>query len=70
MKAKRRHILFISLLCIYPSLVIANDQDTSDDQVDADFLEFLADMEEATGSGFYAWLNEDLNDTEQTEQQK
>lgn len=52
-------LMLISLVLqtILIHLAMAND-----DEVDADFLEFLADMEEATGSGFDAWLNADDED--------
>ena len=52
-------LILISLVLqtILINLAMAND-----DEVDADFLEFLAEMEEATGSGFDAWLNTDDED--------
>lgn len=32
-----------------------------EDEVDADFLEFLAEVDEATGDGFEIWLKADTN---------
>lgn len=73
-------LLLISLILL---TVILNTANANEDEVDADFLEFLAEMEEVTGAGFDAWLNdadvdknEDLypenisDDTESTELQK
>jgi len=79
MKAKEANILkLISIVLIIQAMTISTVA-ANDDEIDADFLEFLADMEEATGSGFEAWLNDDSEDqfstnsneeTEFTEQHK
>ena len=39
-----------------------NIAQANDEEIDAEFLEFLADMEEVTGSGFDRWLEDDSED--------
>ncbi len=41
---------------------------SNDDSLDAEFLEFLADVEESTGEGFYLWLEFDTEAEEDEEQ--
>ncbi len=42
-------------------MTIAQAESKDSDSPDADFLEFLAEVEEATGEGFSAWLATDSN---------
>ena len=39
-----------------------NIAQANDEEIDAEFLEFLADMEEVTRSGFDRWLEDDSED--------
>ncbi len=52
----------LMLISLVLQTILINLAMANDDEVDADFLEFLADMEEATGSVFDAWLNADDED--------
>jgi len=47
-----------ALLLLMIFLLLAVKANTNQDQqeIDSDFLEFLADMEEVTGDGFENWL--------------
>ena len=58
MKAKfKRHLLLVLLInAAFINIAHANEE------VDAEFLEFLAEMEEVTGSGFDRWLEDDSED--------
>ena len=59
MKANyKRH----ALLAILLNIAIMNIAQANDEEIDAEFLEFLADMEEVTGSGFDRWLEDDSED--------
>ena len=64
----RRSILTLCLCLTFN--VQAQDPDTTDGPLDADFLDFLADVETATGDGFNRWLESDMaadgTDKEQT----
>ena len=47
----------LSLFFLNPFTVAITQADTSEDfQADANFLEFLAEVDEATGDGFDTWL--------------
>ena len=74
MKANRTNAFKLILISLLIQTVLMNTSTANDDEIDADFLEFLAEMEEATGSGFDSWLNDDDIDKneeiESTELQK
>ena len=70
MKANFKYLVLLAIMLNALSINTIH----ANEEVDAEFLEFLADMEEATGSGFDAWLNDDsedrqlsINEIEQTE---
>ena len=64
MKANNKKLILLAILLNAISITATQ----ADEGVDAEFLEFLADMEEATGSGFDAWLNDaDIDDNEERE---
>ena len=53
----KRHVLLTILInAAFINIAYANEE------VDAEFLEFLAEMEEVTGSGFDRWLEDDSED--------
>ena len=53
----KRHVLLAILInAAFINIAYANEE------VDAEFLEFLAEMEEVTGSGFDRWLEDDSED--------
>ncbi len=59
MKANyKRH----ALLAILLNVAIMNIAQSNEEEIDAEFLEFLAEMEEVTGSGFDRWLEVDSED--------
>jgi len=64
MKAKKTNILTLIVISIILQMMVCNAANANDDEIDADFLEFLADMEEVTGSGFDAWLEDTAIDDE------
>ncbi len=51
-----------SLLLLLLLNVTANANQEDTEEASADFLEFLADVEENTGDGFEAWLDENSNE--------
>ena len=51
------------LLAIIISLAFITIAHANEEEVDAEFMEFLAEMEEVTGSGFDRWLEDDSEDT-------
>ena len=55
MKVSHKHILFIGLLM---NISFSNSCLANTETIDADFLEFLVEMEEITGSGFNSWLED------------
>ena len=59
MKANYKHHLLLTILINAAFINIAH---ANEDEVDAEFLEFLAEMEEVTGSGFERWLEDDSED--------
>jgi len=59
MKANSKHLLILALLLNTTPLATVY----ASDEVDAEFLEFLADMEEVTGAGFDRWLDDGSLDT-------
>lgn len=58
MKAKSTINLTLVFVSFILQTMLINIANANDDEVDADFLEFLAEMEEVTGSGFDSWLND------------
>jgi len=74
MKANQKNAFKLILISLLIQTVLMNTSSANDDEIDADFLEFLAEMEEATGSGFDSWLNDDdiekNEEIESTELQK
>jgi len=64
MKAKKTNILTLIVISIILQMMVCNAAYANEDEIDADFLEFLADMEEITGSGFDAWLEDTAIDDE------
>lgn len=54
---KAKHILWMLFLLSFSANANQNES------VDADFLEFLAEMEEVTGNGFNTWLESDETET-------
>ena len=56
MKAKPT-LLLLMMLMLLASKSSANQHQ---EEIDSDFLEFLADMEEVTGDGFENWLDTDI----------
>ena len=60
MKAKYKHHV---LLAIIINVAFINIAHANEEEVDAEFMEFLAEMEEVTGSGFDRWLEDDSEDT-------
>ena len=59
MKANFKRNVLLSLLINVAFITIAH---ANEKKVDAEFLEFLAEMEEVTGSGFDRWLEDDSED--------
>ncbi len=59
MKANYKHN---ALLAILLNVAIMNIAQSNEEEIDAEFLEFLAEMEEVTGSGFDRWLEVDSED--------
>jgi hypothetical protein len=57
MKANYLSLLFVLLLLSIPA-----KSDTKQDDINEDFLEFLAEMEEATGDGFEQWIDDESID--------
>ncbi len=57
MKANYLSLLFVLLLLSTPA-----KSDTKQDDINEDFLEFLAEMEEATGDGFEQWIDDESID--------
>lgn len=62
MKAKTKQLLLLMILLNAISITTTQ----ADEDVDAEFLEFLADMEESTGSGFDQWLEDTSVDSTKT----
>lgn len=56
--------LFLSSLFVLVASVANSDQE----EIEPDFLNFLIEMEEATGNGFETWLETDTKD--ETEKDK
>jgi len=47
------------LLIMFVLLATKANANKNQEEIDSDFLEFLADMEEVTGDGFENWLETD-----------
>ena len=60
MKANFKRNVLLSLLINVAFITIAH---ANEEEVDAEFLEFLAEIEEVTGSGFDRWLEDDSEDS-------
>lgn len=65
---KKASVIFLFLTGFIGSLssTFANTfaNEPSDDAPDAEFLEFLADIEELTGDNFFSWLEQDEENTD------
>lgn len=59
----------LSIFCLSLLVITTNVQAAIDNnQPDADFLEFLAEVDEATGDGFETWLETDAAADSATEE--
>ena len=58
MKRITTSLLFLLLFLNILLLTVAQADTSENQQPDADFLEFLAEMDEVTGDGFETWLTE------------
>lgn len=57
MKVNYHILLFVLLLLSSPA-----KSNTKQEDVNEDFLEFLAEMDEVTGDGFEQWINDESID--------
>ena len=66
MKAKTQQLIFLTILLNTISMTATQ----ANEDIGAEFLEFLADMEESTGSGFDQWLDDASVDSTETYTEK